>query len=1681
MMRSATILNALIADPPLSNLLHWLARPVGKLTRLITRVFAIRGNDDMPQFQIPPFQFLIAAVLIALLTATSADMANAQEIKPGQTFRDCPDCPEMVVVPAGRVTIGSPRNENGRSREEGPQIVAAFIRPFAVGKFEVTFAHWDACVADGGCSHRPDDKGWGRGNRPVINVSWNQVTGQYLPWLSAKTGHSYRLPSEAEWEHFARAGTVTAYWWGGGAGAASANCKGCDTRWGGDRTAPVGSFAANPFGVHDVHGNVFELTADCWNSSHEGARNDGKARTEGACNRRVIKGGSWFTSENWLRSAARMSDPVGYSNSNVGFRVVRAVEDSLRLVQSAPPQDDNAKLQLTAEAVSTGNCKDGLKWVTAEQSSASGTARLESCGAASPTLPIDFTCNTGRNTVTVSVPMVQSVPRTLRGPFPVSVYAQGQGMRARDGRDIPDQIRQFDAMRQDGPGKGRLTFEVGEADPLLQALAVGTEGYVNIIGQTLSFHLDGARLALTAMRSACGLPRLNIADALERADASTGAGKSLPSQFAEGPSGEPGKYASQRPRRADARGCGAPEAELARQLREVTVQAKPTTSKAVPIGTPTTFEWSFSGQLNDACRRPLYLVLTAPKRTRFEGTGFLAIPGGAPGPFEIKHDQEETRLFFPLHLLDKRQGEFKIKSYEVGPLRVTWALVQAKSKVANPRVREDFALGQEYVSEVVKLANVARYTVGEPKIIVRDNFTLDKPKTVIRSNSGEFDLQVFEGLYRVLDATTGELLIERTGVDPNFAPGSRFVSAFVHGGQSIHSFASDIPAPNLEIIDLYAQSSTLSAKPLFLAWVHSDAFFLPGELPCVRNSCSAALKVWQALVDNDPLDLSGLTETYKSMPDNFQINIDIETALVAVNGGRSAKGGWASLVNHERRGKFGVDPDINKLERTLAAAGLIGQPILASPREADSTTLNWSAQGRLLSLSQHCIPKQTGACDDKIDARFVYSALRLNHDARRPTPLKTEIMPGADESRMVAIRSAISSPEISRKPSDGDRSRASVLMSRIGDIFPEYRARSRNAAEDFEFSERSDVHEQDAQLRVANVKTIIARSSPPAAQLLPSAEIGLKMEQETGGGCVSDERLMVPFLHRITKLHQVSAESHIAWLFRMECTNGASGRYWLWLLLASIGGKAEILDLSYELRHRIGSHSKHVSGTTIDPYLDWSWDWPQTLDGIEVVDGRHLLTSGTWPNGRWAMVFDLEARKPTAFLPNLENADGFGTLALSNDARTLIQANTNGQLFFYDTTTGKVILRGVETDDELIIYDENGYYLSSPEGSQFLNLKFPGIPGYSTVGQFASTLDRPDAIKAILAGKPPLPKPKLTAPPELRVATMVDGSGSVRRVMLNFETASEVGLRELIVYVDGRPEKRVPLSGERQQGQVTVDIASEARWISAVAVDRSGYRSIARGQGISGASDPVGSRLFAITVGTDVYSDAGITQLSAAKLDATNFGTMVSTLKRGLYSQVELTPFPDEPELKPKLLGRLRDVVATASPRDTIMLFAAAHGDQGRDGRFYLVTRDTVKTDLERTAIAWDDIAATLQGVKARVIVFLDACRSGLAGQASGTNDDAVTALLSRDAPITVIAASKGRQNSEETSNGGYFTSEIVRAVTAERDQTDTNGNGAIELAELYGAIKPRVVRATDNRQTPWVARNQMVGEVPLF
>jgi formylglycine-generating enzyme required for sulfatase activity len=270
---------------------------------------------------------------------------------PGNIFRDCNEvCPEMVVVPAGTFTMGSSSDET--TREGVPSQFAAWekpahevriSKPFAIAKYPVSVAEFTAFVQDTGFHSfgcflwdekgrkfdLDNEKDWQHPgfaqtdrNQPIVCVSWED-TQKYVEWLSRKTGQAYRLPSEAEWEYAARAGTKTARYWGDEIGSGNANCARCGSKWDNKQTSPVGSFKPNAFGLYDMLGNVFQWTEDCWNESYKGSPTDGSAWTTGDCKTRVVRSGSWNFFSAVERAAYRYGDGAGFRSNVVSFRVVR--------------------------------------------------------------------------------------------------------------------------------------------------------------------------------------------------------------------------------------------------------------------------------------------------------------------------------------------------------------------------------------------------------------------------------------------------------------------------------------------------------------------------------------------------------------------------------------------------------------------------------------------------------------------------------------------------------------------------------------------------------------------------------------------------------------------------------------------------------------------------------------------------------------------------------------------------------------------------------------------------------------------------------------------------------------------------------------------------------------------------------------------------------------------------------------------------------------------------------------------------------------------------------------------------------------------------------------------------------------------------------------------------------------
>lgn len=309
---------------------------LGRLIRIEIAHFAKQGR---PIGLIPAV--FAGSFLLSLLFAHDAQagppseelraLSKGELPQAGTVFSDCQECPEMVVLPPGSFLMGSSSTDPERvgSLEE-PQHEVSIGYSFAVSKFEITWDQWEACQAGGGCTDSDAfDEGWGKGDRPVNNISW-QAALTYVFWLQKITGQPYRLLSEAEWEYAARAGTTTSYSLGDSISSSQANFNGSGADEGEateefrQKTMVAGSFPANAFGLHDMHGNLWEWTEDCWVGNYIGAPSDGSARESGDCTHRVLRGGSYSSGARVVRSANRSMNTPDAQNNAFGFRVARS-------------------------------------------------------------------------------------------------------------------------------------------------------------------------------------------------------------------------------------------------------------------------------------------------------------------------------------------------------------------------------------------------------------------------------------------------------------------------------------------------------------------------------------------------------------------------------------------------------------------------------------------------------------------------------------------------------------------------------------------------------------------------------------------------------------------------------------------------------------------------------------------------------------------------------------------------------------------------------------------------------------------------------------------------------------------------------------------------------------------------------------------------------------------------------------------------------------------------------------------------------------------------------------------------------------------------------------------------------------------------------------------------------------
>ena len=569
-----------------------------------------------------------------------------------------------------------------------------------------------------------------------------------------------------------------------------------------------------------------------------------------------------------------------------------------------------------------------------------------------------------------------------------------------------------------------------------------------------------------------------------------------------------------------------------------------------------------------------------------------------------------------------------------------------------------------------------------------------------------------------------------------------------------------------------------------------------------------------------------------------------------------------------------------------------------------------------------------------------------------------------------------------------------------------------------------------------------------------------------GGGysCYTDAEGKIP--NRFQKAFRFQSGDRVLWLTHFTCADGSGGFHYPALSLFDTDH-----DDAWKVDQESVNPDNNVGNRCYSGLANCELD-------ARIFGEKYLLLFAS--DSRAIEVYDIDARKKVFERYELPRGDLIKNAFVTPNQQSVVQLNSDGTFFAHRISDGKIILQGRYIDDEMVVWTPDMRFDATAEGAHFVNLRFPGQPGQYTFQQFDSRLRVEGLAQKVLSGSYEPQPTEVGVPPRLSGSLDVAGN----RIGGTVTPRSLGELRGIRIYQDGVLTNEVLALESSEPVDIDVERLPGARWVAAVALDEEGLVSLPIGRDL-GPDTQALAKVRLLAVGVDQYDNEAVTDLNLAVADA---NTLKASLEEVSGKSIELDSpvvLTDGDATSQAIMAAAEELVRQSRPGEQAVFFFAGHGVKGEDGRFYMATSATDPSNISGTALSWDELSAVLSKSKARMTVFLDACHSGAAGtDFFATNDDAASGILKNiPSGLTVFSASKGRELSEEDPaiNGGQFTTAVARVIAGERETHDLNGNGVIEVSELYIGVKRQVVQRTDGRQTPWLARNQMVGDFALF
>ncbi|TFF22892.1 hypothetical protein E3C22_10570 [Jiella endophytica] len=1043
-------------------------------------------------------------------------------------------------------------------------------------------------------------------------------------------------------------------------------------------------------------------------------------------------------------------------------------------------------------------------------------------------------------------------------------------------------------------------------------------------------------------------------------------------------------------------------------------------------------------------REPVFLMVSFSEPVRLGGEAFYGLLPNARAAFDIAWNRDRTRAVVPLFGRKvPTSGTLAVAPLFAGDVAVDWTVVGYDGC----NIRE----APEGRGRAILRVSAA----GKPQIVVNDPTDLGTPNGVLASPDGTRRIVVYKDRFRLLDTATGAELLERAGTDPRFSPTGRFVTVKT---QDRRDHLDD----QTSIIDGLLVVDALDGRRILFTQYWNGGWYNADSLLAVN---------WGGW---------GLTSIFDPTSGRSLL-ADVEMATCRICGFDPFKGFAVSLEDNYLV-LTDTETSGSRRKGELVVAGLTTEERVPATDARSAARLASSATGVTRALADGRVAPA---------APLVEAAASLEADSREaeePSKEASLAAPAPD----LAAGDPTKTQVLNWRRQVGATSKGhqgGSLLARISDFG--IATAERLPATTFEaadmdaekvsqptFADEATTEERRAGFdaydrRVAEIRRrftnrIANETGLPRDGFRKLSGCSLFEDPTTGEIDYSEDANYTPLF--MTRAWRWASGSGVAWLTTNGCAEGSAGfLYPLTQLHVSVAGGRRI-----ELSQRLKDESTDI-GTVC----------PMSLDACRfdiAVFGDDLVIWSSEANGVGVYDIATDTMRMKRFgIPQGDIIDGAHLL---KDRRHVLVTFANGQFLILRVADGGIALNGRYADDEVVVWVPDGRFDATSEGASFVSFRFPGRIGEYSFQQFDARLRVPGLVDKVLSGGLDERPIALSPPPDLAATIEPAAEGAVT------VTASARGtepVARMQVFQDGLLTDTIPIETEAGTAEWSGDIERlpGTRWLSLVATDAASVVSLPIGRDIGAGAR---RRIHVLSIGIERFDDPRIPALDGPAEDAATFASTLKQLASAGGATVQIaseTLLTDREASPERILSELEKLVADVPKGETIALFFAGHGLQAKDGRYYLVPSTAKVADLGSTAIAWSKLAAVVARAKTRVAVFIDACQSGFAGSDLFAANDAAVGSILDAAPsgVVVFAASKGRQAAVESdqAKGGYFTRAIEAALTTERAATDRNGNGAIEISELYGAIKRAVVERTDGRQTPWIARNQMIGDFALF